>query len=156
MDEFISEISRILNNSEDEEINSQQVIDGIESINCGQETSLMKICKGTATTKEIEEYAKSNNMDDFNIEDILMKSFKEGEDLAKNIESNILETKDCKSNEEVLIRLTEIENKLINLENHIISLRAALDPSFNKTPPPSNIQIDRSDDISSDNYSVYI
>jgi len=174
MEDFVSELSRIIKNSsrdDEDNIDEQEVLDSIESIGSKEETLFMKICKGTASPEEINEYARVNGIEGFDLEDTLMKSFKQGKELARDIESRLTEqsnevtsimneeiTGNTEDNtEEVLNRLSHIEDRLMSLEQHIVFLRSLLDPSFNKSSTDTNNEIiNRANNISSDNYSVYI
>ena len=124
------EIPRIMNGTPD----TDQILDTIKSLETGEQSLLLKVCSGNATSKDIDEWSKNEHINDEEINELLSMlkaSFTVGEQLAKEMEQKLSDQKNeiksidldiTMNKDEVVAKLNEISEKIDGIKEEVEKL----------------------------------
>lgn len=93
------------------------VISMIKSLEEGEEAIFLKICTGTATEEEIKEWSEKEGMDPSLVQDILVPSFRIGQDIAADIDN---QKKDIDILQKEMLSLKETDMGVERIEDTVL------------------------------------
>ena len=109
-------------------------MDTIKSLETGEQSLLLKVCSGNATSEDIDEWSKNEHINDEEIDEILSilkSSFTVGEQLAKEMEQKLSDQKNeiksidldiTMNKDEVVAKLNEISEKIDGIKEEVEKL----------------------------------
>ena len=121
------ELRSVINNINiGDDVNIDQVLSIIQSIENGNEPIMFKICMGTATPEEINRWVVENNIPAESVDDVingLKDSFTEGINMAANdnCNNNIMDEPET-SDDVILDKLNSILDQLSNINKEVLSI----------------------------------